>query len=481
MLSKLFKAYDVRATYPQPLNEEAGWKIGYATAQFILGQAVPKSGLKLALPKTILVSRDMRPHSPSLCAALVDGLRAAGADVIDLGMCDTSFIYFAVNHLGCAGGVQTTASHNPINYNGFKISGPEARPIGADTGLKDIAALADKAPTAKSMPATSKYEEQNLWPAYRDHIRRFFMPPRKGRKLKVFIDASNGMAGKLVPEVFQGLPGLELIPLNFEITGSFVHEPNPLIAENMVPTQQGVRKHKADVGACFDGDADRCMFTDEKGQLVGCDHLTALFVEHFLQHAHAGNSGGIPRALPGSQTVVYDLRSSKVVEEAIRAQGATPRRSRVGHVFMKAALRETRGVFGGELSGHFYFRDNFYADSGAITLASVLWILGQSDKPLSELIAPFRKYPQSGEINFEVADKDAVLQTLKDKYGAGATIDTLDGVTIDAFEKQGWWFNVRASNTEPLLRLNAEARDPRKLKELLGGLRGLLGQPVSGH
>lgn len=481
MLSKLFKAYDVRATYPQPLNEDAAWKIGYATAQFILGQAAPRSGLKLTLPKTILVSRDMRPHSPSLGAALVDGLRAAGADVIDLGMCDTSFIYFAVNHLGCAGGVQTTASHNPINYNGFKISGPEARPIGADTGLKEIAALADKAPAARSLAANGGYEQRDLWPAYREHIRRFFMPPKKGRKLKVVIDASNGMAGKLVPRVFSGLEGVELIPLNFEITGSFVHEPNPLIAENMIPTQQGVKKHQADLGACFDGDADRCMFTDEQGRLVGCDHLTALFVEHFLQHAHAGVSGGIPGALPGSRTVVYDLRSSKVVEEAIKAQGATPRRSRVGHVFMKAALRETRGVFGGELSGHFYFRDNFYADSGAITLASVLWILGRSDQPLSALIAPFRKYPQSGEINFEVADKDAVLQKLKDQYGAQATIDTLDGVTIDAFETQGWWFNVRASNTEPLLRLNAEAKDPRKLADLLDGLKGLLGRPASGH
>jgi phosphomannomutase len=482
MLSKLFKAYDVRATYPQPLNEEAAWKIGYATAQFILGQAVPKSGLKLTLPKTLLVSRDMRPHSPSLCAELVKGMRAAGADVIDLGMCDTSFIYFAVNHLGCAGGAQTTASHNPINYNGFKISGPEARPIGAASGLQDIAALADRAPAPSSAAAKGTYEQRELWPAYREHIRRFFLPPRTGRRpLKVFVDASNGMAGKLVPEAFSGLEGLELIPLNFEITGSFVHEPNPLIAENMVPTQEGVKKHKADLGACFDGDADRCMFTDEKGQLVGCDHLTALFVEHFLKHAKPGIPGGIPRAIAGGDTVVYDLRSSKVVEETIKALGATPRRSRVGHVFMKAALRESGGVFGGELSGHFYFRDNFYADSGAITLASVLWILGQSEKPFSELIAPFRKYPQSGEINFEVTDKEAVLHKLKDQYGRGATIDTLDGVTIDGFEKQGWWFNVRASNTEPLLRLNAEATNPRKLQELLEGLKSLLGRPVSGH
>ncbi|MCC7147367.1 MAG: phosphomannomutase/phosphoglucomutase [Phycisphaeraceae bacterium] len=463
MIGKIFKAYDVRATYPNPLDEKAAWKVGYATGQFLVrasGQA--KAG-------TVLVSRDMRPHSPSLCAALVEGLRAAGPSVIDLGMCDTSFMYFAINQQNAIGGIQTTASHNPVNYNGFKISGREARPIGADTGLKDIQKTVESLPEnigPGALAATGKYQQMDLWEAYREHILKFLSPLK--RPLKVVIDASNGMAGKLVPAVFREIPNLEIIPINFEITGSFVHEPNPLVAENMKPTQDGVRQHKADLGACFDGDADRCMLTDDQGQIIGCDHLTALLCNHFL-------------SLSPHATVIYDLRSSKVVSEQIQALGGTPRRSRVGHVFMKALLRETQGVFGGELSGHFYFRDNFYADSGAIAFAAVLSVLAASRRPLSELIEPFRKYPQSGEINFHVEDKAAVLKALKDRYAAGAEIDELDGVTIDAFAKQGWWFNVRASNTEPLLRLNAEARDQGGLDKLLGEIKPMLGTPVEGH
>ena len=220
-----------------------------------------------------------------------------------------------------------------------------------------------------------------------------------------------------------------------------MHEPNPLVAENMKPTQDGVVEHGADLGVCFDGDADRCILTDEKGVIIGCDHLTALLADHFLTQS------------PGS-TVLYDLRSSKTVKEAINQHGGQPRRGRVGHVFMKALLRETEGVFGGELSGHFYFRDNFFADSGAITFAAVATVLSHSDKPISELIAPYKRYPQSGEINFRVADKDAVIQQLKDIYAGKADQDDLDGVTIDAWDRDGesggggWWFNVRPSNTE---------------------------------
>lgn len=460
-LAKIFKAYDVRATYPDPLNEDAARRVGYVTGQFLLRQQGVGSD------RRVLVSRDMRPHSESLCMALVEGLRAAGADVVDLGMCDTSFQYFAVNHVpGAIGGVQTTASHNPIHYNGFKISGREARPIGAATGLKEIEQLAIATDPAKwTRQASGGYEKLDLWEAYRKHVLGFLTPPK--RKLKVFIDACNGMGGKLVPAVFSNLPNVEIVPLNFEITGSFVHEPNPLVPANMVPTQEGVRAHQADLGVCFDGDADRCMLTDEQGRTIGCDHLTAMLCEHFLKQA------------PGS-TVIYDLRSSKAVEEEIRRRGGKPVRSRVGHVFMKALLRETVGIFGGELSGHFYFRDNFYADSGAIAFAAVLSVLGQSDKPISALVAPFQKYPQSGEINFRTADKDAVLASLKKKY-AGAKIDELDGVTIDAWDAENFWFNVRASNTEPLLRLNAEAKDKATLDKLLAEIMPMLGERDHGH
>ncbi len=468
MLRKIFKAYDIRATYPDKLNEAAAWRVGCATGRFLKQQVGDTQDPML---QTVLVSRDMRPHSPSLANAVIEGLRAGGMDVIDLGMCDTSFSYFAVNHLGCAGAIQTTASHNPIEYNGFKISGREAKPIGASTGLKEIQKIAESLGEPGSVAPTGKVESRDLWPEYRQHILRFLdLGPRK---LKVFIDASNGMAGKLVPAVFQGIEGLEIIPLNFEITGSFVHDPNPLVAENMKPTQDGVLAHGADLGVCFDGDADRCMLTDEQGGLIGCDHLTALLADHFLSQS------------PGS-AVIYDLRSSKTVPEAIQSHGGQPHRGRVGHVFMKALLRETQGVFGGELSGHFYFRDNFYADSGAIAFAAVVSVLSRSDQPISALIQPYKRYPQSGEINFRVPDKAGVIQQLKQRYAGKSEQDELDGITIDTWGRAGsddggWWFNVRPSNTEPLLRLNAEAKDQQTLDRLLTALSPLLGEPQVGH
>lgn len=488
MLGELFKAYDIRAIYPEKLDEAAAEKIGFACGQFLLQRASSASAEQQGPdhPKTVLVSRDMRPHSPSLAQSLIKGLRAAGAEVIDVGMCDTSMMYFAINHLGVAGGIQTTASHNPIQYNGFKISGLGAKPIGADTGLKEIQAIAESLSQEPNQPPKGGLEERDLWDEYRKHILRFYKPT--SRKIRVFIDGCNGMAGKLVPKVFSGLPQLEILPLNFEITGKFVHEPNPLVKENVVPTQQGVVRNRADLGVCFDGDADRCILTDEKGQIIGCDHLTALLAGYFLEQS------------PGS-TIVYDLRSSKAVEQAVREHGGQPLRSRVGHVFMKAALRECGGVFGGELSGHFYFRDNFFADSGAITFAAVLSVLGQTDRPMSQLIGPFRKYPQSGEMNYRVGDKNAIIADLRKEFGGVADLDELDGITVDAWNHSpehleekairsgafggnsggGWWFNVRASNTEPLLRLNAEARDGSTLSKLLERLGRKLGQPVQGH
>ncbi|MCE9589785.1 MAG: phosphomannomutase/phosphoglucomutase [Planctomycetes bacterium] len=466
MMPPIFKAYDVRATYPDKLNEAAAWKVGLATGTFLATQPNRPAGKNAG---SVVVTRDMRPHSPPLAEALIEGLRASGLGVIDLGMCDTSFQYFAINFLGTSGGVQVTASHNPINYNGFKISGPQARPIGADTGLKEIEKIANTLGERGSKPATGTLQTMDLWREYRAHIHKFLNPPpAAARPLKVFIDASNGMAGKLVPKVFEGIPNLEIIPINFDFNAKWAHEPNPLVAENMKPTQEGVLKHKADLGVCFDGDADRCILTDEKGEIIGCDHLTALLAGYFL-----GASRG--------SVVIYDLRSSKAVEEAVRGAGGVPVKSRVGHVFMKALLRETSGIFGGELSGHFYFRDNFCTDSGAIAFAAALSVLTRMGKPMSELVAPFKRYPQSGEINFRAEDKAGIMAGLKTQYGASGKVEELDGVSVDAWEKLGWWFNVRASNTEPLLRLNAEAKDKATLAKLLAELTPKLGTPDTGH
>lgn len=463
MLNEIFKAYDIRGLYPQKVNEDAAFAIGFGTASFLADHPERPSG---DAGNIVLVSQDMRTSSPSLATALSDGIRAAGMNVIDLGMCDTSIMYFAVNHFGCAGGIQTTASHNPPEYNGFKISAPLAKPVGGTTGLKDILVIAEKVGPHGSKDLTGSYSEENIWEQYRKHILSFLTIPKK--PIKVYIDGSNGMAGKLIPQVFDGVKNLEIVDINFEITGSFVHEPNPLVAENMIPTQKGVVENKAHFGACFDGDADRCMVTDELGNIIGCDHLTAFLCDHFLAQA------------PGA-TVLYDLRSSKVVEETIREASAKPQKSCVGHVFMKKALREANGIFGGELSGHFYFRDNYYADSGAIAFAAIVSVLGQTDTPFSELVAPFKKYPQSGEINFRTEDKDAVLAKLKEMYASKGIFEELDGVSFDLFDNEGFWFNVRASNTEPLLRLNAEAKDQAILDSLLAVLKPMLGEEAVGH
>ncbi|HXE54535.1 MAG TPA: hypothetical protein VN541_16050, partial [Tepidisphaeraceae bacterium] len=350
MHDRIFKAYDVRATYPSPLNEEVAWKVGHATAQFLKRsrQNLPAEQ-KMAREDAMVVGRDMRPSSPDLARAMMDGLRSVGMNVIDIGMCDTSMVYFAINHLQTVGGVQTTASHNPVQYNGFKISGPRARPIGAASGLEDIKRITATLRVGQT-GLLGKIEQTDLWDAYRKHIHPFL---KLERPLRVAVDASNGMAGKMVPEIFGNVPNLEIIPILFDITGSFVHEPNPLVDSNLEMLKQTIREKQPDVGVCFDGDADRCMFVDEKANTVGCDIVTALLARDFLKQP--GNEGA---------TILYDLRSSHVVADEVKNAGGVPRRERVGHAFIKKTMAETKAVFGGELSGHFYFRDNFYADSG---------------------------------------------------------------------------------------------------------------------
>jgi phosphomannomutase len=462
MISKVFKAYDVRAIYPEPLGEDDAWKIGFGTAELLKKE---NDG-----PGKVVVSRDHRPAAPSMAGSLIAGIRAAGCDVIDLGKCDTSVQYFAIPHLDAIGGVQCTASHNPIEYIGFKISRAGAKPVGKGTGLDEIQAIAQQLEDEDKScgEATGSLEEHDIWDAYAEHIRGFLQPALQ-KPIKLFVDCSNGMGTTLLEKVFNGIDNLEVKAVNDTYTDQWAHEPNPLVEENMVPTTLGVQNTGSDLGACFDGDADRCMLVDEKGQPCGCDHLTAWLADVFVK-----NDPGKP--------IVYDLRSSKVVEETIEALGVEAVRAKVGHVNIKKSLRDSDGSFGGELSGHFYFKDNSFADSGAILLAVALGVLGSSDKPLSELIDPYRKYPQSGERNFTCPDKDAALKAIKEDFGGHAdSMDELDGVTIDCWPSAGWWFNVRASNTEPLLRLNAEAKDQVMLDELLKKLEPMLGEPAVGH
>ena len=452
----IFKAYDIRGVYPDQFNEEDAWKIGYASARFLRSML---SGYERgqANSRALCVGRDMRTHSKSLAGALIEGIKACGANAIDIGMIDTPQMYFAVNHFGTCGGVQVTASHNPAKYNGFKVSGLQARPVGLNTGLKDIEYIAMALIHTKGK-ATGKVEEFDLTGEYKKHVLKFLRPNL--RPLKIAVDASNGMAGKMVPAIFGDLP-IKIIPLNFEHTGKFKHEPNPLIEKNLAELKKTVRKNKCDLGICFDGDADRLMMVDQTGENISCDLLTALIAAYFLKDN------------PNS-TIVYDLRSSWVVVEEILKNGGTPRRERVGHAFMKKALRDSHAVFGGELSGHFYYRDNYYADSGLITLVHVLNIVSAANMPVSELIKPLRRYYSSGETNFKVEDKQVKMDELAKRYSDGQ-IDNLDGVTV---QYKDWWFNCRPSNTEPLLRLIVEAKSKEVLEEKLSRIEAVLGRPV---
>jgi len=457
MIEKVFKAYDVRATVPDPLNEDVAWRIGNATAQ-LLRTTLTGYNRSDSKMNTLIVGRDMRKHSRKLCHAFMEGAAAVGTPVVDIGLIDTSQIYFATNYMPCCGGVQTTASHNPANYNGFKICGAKGKPIGAETGLKEIERIA-RAISRHDVPETIPIRTLDLSEPYRNYLRKFMRTPRP---LKVVIDASNGMAGRWFPIIFNGAPNLTIIPLNFDHDGEFVHPPNPLVPANLQQLQAAVRDNHADFGACFDGDADRCVFVDGDAHMVRPDLVTALLAVEYL------------RERPGS-TVVYDLRSSRVVPEVIQKSGGTPRRERVGHVFMKRSLAETNAVFGGELSGHFYFRDFFFCDSGMMAFIALVNVLTRSGKSLAELIEPLNIYASSGERNFENDDKDGTLRRVSEKY-KDAEIDHLDGVTV---QYKDWWFNIRASNTEPLLRLNMEAANDRLLEDKLAELTPLLGKAVA--
>jgi phosphomannomutase len=449
----IFKAYDIRGVVPKELDAALAKKIGNAFA-------------RLLKAKTLVVGQDMRTHSPVIADAVSEGMRDAGANVIRLGLSETPMAYFAIGSIACDGGLCVTASHNPGQYNGMKLCREGAKPISRDTGIAEIERMCAEpypAPVAKR----GSEERRELLADYAAHVAKF---ARLGREVLVAIDAANGMAGHTLPSVLQRVPKIRAKTLYMEPDGSFPnHEANPLIEANLVDLKKLVQAERAELGVAFDGDADRCCFVDEKGATVGADLVTALLAPVFLKR--------FPKT-----AVVYDLRSSWAVKEEIEKAGGIPVRDRVGHSFMKATMRQKGAQFGGELSGHFYFAENFTADSGLIAMMSVLSLLSAPEnqgKSFSQLLAGVRRYHSTGEINFHVEDKAAMIADLKRRYASGKQ-DELDGITVefgDLAQKEWWWFNVRPSNTEPLLRMIVEASSARLRDQKKAELIAVLGEP----
>lgn len=441
-MGSIFKAYDIRGIYGQTLTEELARKIGRAFVTFL--------GCK-----SVIVGRDMRPHSEPLFHALADGLMTQGADVIDLGLVSTPMTYFANGTLGADASIMLTASHNPGEWNGFKLCREQAIPISGATGIKEIEkiVLSDQYPAPARRGTLSRHD---ILAAYVARIRSF---AELKRPLRVAIDYANGM-GIVEGEVLRGLKNFEIDPLFDTLDGTFPnHEANPLHEETWEALRHKITSGTYDVGLYFDGDADRVGFMDEKGQVVTSDMITALIAQEMLAHN------------PGAP-IFYDLRSSWAVKEVITEHGGRPMMSRVGHAFIKQQMREADAVFAGELSGHYYFKDNFYTESSALAALYVANLISHSDRPLSELMKPIQRYVASGEINSEVHDTQAVLKRLREQYAGQGKVIELDGLSVEFAD---WWFNVRASNTEPLIRLNLEARtaeDMRKHRdELLALIR----------
>ena len=463
-MAGIFKAYDIRGIAQgddAPLTSERAYLIGRGLAHSVFAGFSP-----------IAISHDMRTHSPELYDELSRGLRDGGCDVIEVGLCATPMNYFAINHTDARGGVQVTASHNGPEYNGFKVSGPGASPLDYSSGLNRVeqyvldAEVGEIPDPVEHVGSVSKVE--NILHDYLDWMNKFVAAT--GKPLKIGIDAGNGMAGLFLPEFFAPHPNWQATPLFWEMDGNFPnHEADPLKAENLVDVQKLVRDNGLDVGVAYDGDADRCMFVDENGDAISSDLITALVAAEILGEQ------------PGA-TILYDLRSSQVVPEWIKEHGGVPMRGRVGHSFMKRLMKREGAMFGGELSGHYYFASCFNTDSGLMMMIKVLNLLSNSDKPLSEHIAPLRRYRATGEINYRVEDAAQTMEKIKAHYSShGATTDDLDGLTVN-MPDGSWWFNLRSSNTEPLLRLNLEAANESARDARLQEVQQLLGaQPVAGH
>lgn len=432
-MAGVFKAYDIRGVYPDQLDESLARDIGVAAGNLL------EDG-------TVVVGHDMREVAVPIAESLVGGLRAAGQDVLDIGLCSTPMNYSAIGHYDAAGGVMVTASHNPPEYIGFKLSRREARPVSYESGIETIERACEEGELPEA-DARGGYERRDFLDSYVERTLEFV---RGIEDLTVAVDTGNGMGGLTVPPVFEQLP-MAFTGLYLDLDGTFPnHVPNPLETKNMVDLQEAVRSGDYDLGIAFDGDADRVAFVDEVGNLVAPDIVTALLVEPNLRD-HPGES------------VVYDLRSSDVVPEEINRHGGRPVRHRVGHAYMKTKMRDIDAPFGGELSGHYYYRKNHYTDSGLIAALDVMDLVSEKGVTLSSLVEPLDRYAQSGEINFEVEDKKGTMKQLAEAFDGG-DVDWLDGVTV---RFDDWWFNVRPSNTEPLLRLNLEVQREEDLEDRL--------------
>ena len=432
---KIFGAYDVRGVYPGEINDETAYRVGRALVTFLQVD-------------TVAIGRDMRVSSPAIAAAVMRGVTDQGANAIDLGLTTTDELYFAVGKFGYPAGVMVTASHNPARYNGLKMCRADAVALSAETGvtqIRDLAVAGDFTEPARK----GEIVQRDVTIEYVAHALSF-IDLDKIRPYKIAVDAGNGMAGMMIPRVFQRLP-CELVPLYFELDGSFPNHPaSPIEPENTAELRRVVVEQGCDMGVAFDGDADRMFLVSERGQLLGGDMVTALVAQSVLKRA------------PGS-TILYNLICSRSVPEVIERNGGQAVRTRVGHSFIKAQMREHNAIFGGEHSGHFYFRDNWYADSGLIAFLIVLELISVSGQSVSQLLAPIDHWVRSGEINSEVHDARERMAEIERHYAAqGAEIDHLDGVTVSF---PSWWFNVRASNTEPLLRLNVEASTRAEMEQ----------------
>ncbi|MEY4969855.1 MAG: hypothetical protein RLZZ277_86 [Actinomycetota bacterium] len=437
MSASIFKAYDIRGLVDGEITSEFTFAVGAAFARF----------LKLERePGTVVIGEDMRPSSPTLADAFSAGVTSQGLDVIRIGLASTDMLYFAAGKLNLPGAM-FTASHNPAAYNGIKMCLSGARPIGKESGLLTIEKFVNEgSPLALSQVGVERRQE--MLEEYVSHLLQL-VDLSQTRPLKIVIDAGNGMAGHTAPAVFSRLSA-DVTEMYYELDGTFPnHEANPIEPENLKDLQAEVKKKKADIGLAFDGDADRCFLVDEKGELVNPSALTALIATRELAKYPAS-------------TIIYNLISSKAVREVVEENGGTAVRSRVGHSYIKKLMAETGAVFGGEHSGHFYFRDFWRADSGMLAALHAIAALGENEAPLSQLLAPFNRYFSSGEINSKVSDAVASTKKIEDQYGAmdGIELDHLDGLTVTG---DTWWFNLRASNTEPLLRLNVEATTAQEM------------------
>jgi phosphomannomutase len=433
---KVFKAYDVRGLYPDELDEDGAYAIGRAYVEHFE-------------PRTIAVGRDMRLSSPTMAASAIEGARDGGADVLDIGLVGTEMLYYAVGELGLDGGICVTASHNPREYTGMKVVRRGALPVGGDSGLEDVRARALAG--FGSVNRRGALQREDVWSGFVDKVLSF-VEPSGIHALRVVIDGANGMAGVMLPPILDRLPQLDVVPCHFEPDGSFPnHEPNPLLPENREYIVQRTHAEGADLGVAFDGDADRCFFVDETGDFVPGDFVTALLAKAVLDKE------------PGAK-IIYDVRASWAVPEAIEQAGGIALVNRVGHAFIKQRMRKEGAAFAGEVSAHYYFREFSQADSGTVPLLIMLELLSRTGQKLSELLAPYReRFFLTGEINTRVTDVALKIQQLKERYTAeGARVSHLDGISIDFDD---WHFNVRPSNTEPLLRLNLEALSPALLEE----------------